>query len=64
MSYDKQGNKINPNTEERADSPLSKFIRDTSFDNESCPVCGFYCLGNGGLGCIDKPKLTGLQESA
>ena len=23
-----------------------------------CPVCGYYCLGNGGHGCIDKPKLV------
>ena len=23
-----------------------------------CPSCGYYCLGNGGLGCIDKPTLT------
>lgn len=22
-----------------------------------CPVCGYNCLGNGGWGCIDKPKL-------
>ena len=21
-----------------------------------CPVCGYYCLGNGGRGCIDKPE--------
>ncbi len=21
-----------------------------------CPVCGFYCLGKGGVGCIDKPE--------
>lgn len=20
-----------------------------------CPVCGYYCSGNGGYGCIDKP---------
>lgn len=20
-----------------------------------CPVCGYYCLGKGGVGCIDKP---------
>lgn len=20
-----------------------------------CPVCGYYCLGRGGFGCIDKP---------
>ena len=25
-----------------------------------CPVCGYYCVGKGGFGCIDKPKLTGL----
>lgn len=23
-----------------------------------CPVCGYYCLGNGGDGCIDKPALV------
>ena len=23
-----------------------------------CPVCGYYCLGNGGYGCIDKPSLV------
>ena len=23
-----------------------------------CPSCGYYCLGKGGLGCIDKPGLT------
>jgi len=22
-----------------------------------CPVCGYYCLGNGGEGCIDKPSM-------
>ncbi len=22
-----------------------------------CPVCGYYCLGNGGKGCIDKPSM-------
>ncbi|MCK5161655.1 MAG: hypothetical protein KAQ99_08795 [Candidatus Aureabacteria bacterium] len=22
---------------------------------EICPVCGYYCLGKGGIGCIDKP---------
>jgi len=21
---------------------------------KDCPVCGYYCLGNGGYGCIDK----------
>lgn len=23
-----------------------------------CPVCGYYCIGKGGVGCIDKPKLV------
>ena len=23
-----------------------------------CPVCGYYCLGNGGMGCIDKPSVV------
>lgn len=25
--------------------------------NIICPVCGYYCLGDGGFGCIDKPNL-------
>jgi len=23
-----------------------------------CPVCGYYCLGKGGHGCIDKPSMV------
>lgn len=30
--------------------------------NEHCPVCGYYCDGNGGIGCIDKPTLCGLDR--
>lgn len=26
------------------------------YADESCPVCGYYCLGKGGNGCIDKPS--------
>jgi len=22
-----------------------------------CPVCGYYCTGKGGYGCIDKPSM-------
>lgn len=29
-----------------------------------CPVCGFYCLGRGGLGCIDKPALMANEKGA
>jgi len=31
-------------------------------ENEICPVCGYYCLGNGGHGCIDKPSLYKSKE--
>lgn len=27
-----------------------------------CPVCGYYCLGNGGRGCIDKPAMMGVKK--
>ena len=30
-------------------------------ENEQCPVCGYYCLGKGGIGCIDKPSLCGID---
>jgi hypothetical protein len=26
-----------------------------------CPVCGYYCLGRGGFGCIDKPTMCGYD---
>ena len=32
-------------------------LSDTE-ENISCPVCGYYCLGKGGFGCIDKPTLV------
>ena len=41
--------------------PTAQTVRDTSFDDEQCPVCGFYCAGKGGKGCIDKPRPTGLK---
>lgn len=37
-------------------------MRDQSWDDENCPVCGYYCLGRGGIGCIEKPGLTGLGD--
>jgi len=27
-------------------------------ENIQCPVCGYYCNGTGGTGCIDKPTLV------
>ena len=31
-------------------------------NNIQCPVCGYYCLGKGGHGCIDKPTLCGYER--
>jgi hypothetical protein len=28
--------------------------------NIQCPICGYYCLGKGSHGCIDKPSLIKL----
>jgi len=38
----------------------SKYEEPTedSFEEETCPVCGYYCLGKGKIGCIDKPSLV------
>jgi hypothetical protein len=33
-----------------------------SASDEICPVCGYYCLGKGGIGCIDKPKLVEIEK--
>jgi len=27
------------------------------FEDVQCPVCGYYCLGKGGYGCIDKTRI-------
>lgn len=29
-----------------------------------CPVCGYYCVGNGGIGCIDKKGLYEITQRA
>ena len=45
---------------------VDKRIRDKllyeTYKNERCPVCGYYCLGKGGIGCIDKPTLCGINN--
>lgn len=33
------------------------------FKDEQCPVCGYYCLGKGRMGCINKPALCGISGS-
>lgn len=32
-------------------------------EDEECPVCGYYCLGRGGICCIDKPGLVRCYAS-
>jgi len=32
---------------------------DTDIGEVQCPVCGYYCLGKGGFGCINKPAMIG-----
>lgn len=35
----------------------SSIVWETMNDHISCPVCGYYCLGKGGNGCIDKTSM-------
>jgi hypothetical protein len=39
----------------------SKLMKLKEINEMVCPVCGHHCLGNGGVGCIDK---KGLLEQA
>lgn len=50
----KYGNSIG---NEIALAALNKY-RNKKPEDLQCPICGYYCLGKGGLGCIDKPFLT------
>lgn len=38
--------------------------KDYNPADEICPVCGYYCTGNGGFGCIDKPALVDLYRNS
>lgn len=48
-----------PSLVERVRQFVVAYITHKSQDpaNIHCPVCGYYCLGKGGIGCIDKPSL-------
>ena len=37
--------------------PVQSMVASEDMANVQCPICGYYCLGNGGAGCIDKPEL-------
>ena len=36
--------------------------RETPATEIHCPLCGYYCLGKGGMGCIDKPWLVAQEK--
>ena|SRR3990167_5158720 len=33
-------------------------MHEDKIEEAQCPVCGYYCLGKGGNGCIDKPSMV------
>jgi len=37
---------------------------ETDPKDEFCPVCGYYCLGNGGVGCINKSSMLDKKVQA
>jgi hypothetical protein len=48
------------------DFPTCSMLKDWKLERElekiTCPVCGYWCLGKGGTGCIDKPSLVFGEE--
>lgn len=32
-------------------------------DDIVCPICGYFCFGNGGVGCIDKPSMYKVKDN-
>lgn len=38
-----------------------RFISEKEIEEMQCPVCGYYCLGKGGNGCINKPSLINKE---
>ena len=42
---------------EFVDEVSSQPTHPADAENVQCPVCGYYCLGKGGHGCIDKPGM-------
>ena len=45
---------------DRINEKLKSFIKgeEKKPEDEQCPVCGYYCTGNGGVGCIGKPDMV------
>ena len=40
------------------DMPTCSILEKYKNTQIQCPVCGFYCIGKGGFGCIDKPSFN------
>lgn len=49
--------------------PISVFgffgekITKYNVEDIHCPVCGYYCKGEGGFGCIDKLSLVNMYRT-
>lgn len=41
-----------------SEKKTTKKEKQTDYAEIYCPVCGYYCLGKGGFGCIHKPDIT------
>ena len=48
----------------RSERDITKAIKNKNVEDISCPCCGYYCSGNGGVGCINKPKLFREQNES
>lgn len=51
-------------TIDQAERLISAMMGKSKMKDVYCPVCGYYCLGKGGFGCIDKPFLVGLKDDS
>lgn len=41
---------------------LKKLFEPKPAAEAYCPVCGYLCIGKGGVFCIDKPTLVKIEE--
>ena len=45
-----------------SDKRIDEAIENGNVEDIQCPACGYYCSGNGGICCIDKPTLFKNQQ--
>ena len=46
----------------KIDERIRQKLLYETYKDMRCPVCGYYCLGKGGVGCINKPMFCGLDN--